>query len=504
MTRLRLPTPSSRSSRSSLAAAAPLVALALASGCSMGGIGSGDLGVTPGGVQDNRLARALIEDGLIPAGDTFRVEGIFSEHDLPFTDADTCAAVLCPRAALARHEPLDGRGGQLLVQIGFATNIHSESFEREPLNLALAVDISGSMSGEKIDAVRDALHTLTDQLGADDRVALIAFDDASDLRLKSTVMDASGRASLHAQIDGLEVRGGTNIEAGLSLAFEQVAPHAGAAGVEDRVMLLTDAQPNVGATGLDSFLGMTRYYAEAEVGTSVFGVGLDLGAELAQEMSAVRGGNYFFLADAEAIATVFDDEFDYIVTPLAYDFEATVRAAEGWVFGEAYGAPLDQPSEGVQIGASTLFLSARGGGVGVALRPGASEAIPATAESVADFDLSYLPVGAEDPEVFAASVPWSGGLPYQASFVAADDLGVFKMAALVDEYLALQAGADFCASKLPQADARARVVEAAARLDEVATILGDDALADESALMHQLADNIDGGVGSCNDSPYYY
>jgi Ca-activated chloride channel family protein len=501
MTRLRLPSFTTLP----LARAAALLGLALTTGagCSAGGLGSGDLGVTPGGVQDNRLAREMIEGGQIPAGETFRAEGIFSEHDLPFSDADSCEAVLCPRSALARHEPVDGSGAQLLIQIGFATNIHAESFERRPLNLALAVDISGSMSGEKIDAVREAMHTMTDQLGEGDHVALIAFDDNAELRLKSTTMDSSGRAALHAEIDRLHVRGGTNIEAGLSLAFEQVAPQAGAEGVEDRVMLLTDAQPNVGATGLDSFLGMTRYYAEAEIGTSIFGVGLDLGADLALEMSAVRGGNYFFLADTDAIKSVFDEEFDYVVTPLAYDFEATVRAAQGWTFGEAYGAPLDQPSEGVEIGAATLFLSTRSGGVGVALRPGEGDAIPASADSVADFDLSYIPVGAEAPEHFAESVPWGGG-PYSASFVTADDLGAFKMAVLIDEYLALKAGAEFCDAQLALADAKARVLEAAARLDEVATILGDDALADESELMLQLADNIDGGVGNCNGSPYYY
>ena len=199
-----------------------LPALALSSGCSMGGYSSGDLGVTPGGVQDNRYARELIEDGQIPDETAFRAEGILSEHDLPFTKGDACTELLCPRAAVARHQPVDGGDPQLLVQLGFATSIDAESFERRPLNLALAVDISGSMSGEKLDSVKEALTAMVDQLDGHDRVALAIFDDTAELRLKSTVMDEGGRDELRDAIAALEVRGGTNIEAGLSLAYAQV------------------------------------------------------------------------------------------------------------------------------------------------------------------------------------------------------------------------------------------------------------------------------------------
>ncbi|MCB9568202.1 MAG: VWA domain-containing protein [Myxococcales bacterium] len=474
-----------------------LPALALSSGCSMGGYSSGDLGVTPGGVQDNRYARELIEDGQIPDETAFRAEGILSEHDLPFTKGDACTELLCPRAAVARHQPVDGGDPQLLVQLGFATSIDAESFERRPLNLALAVDISGSMSGEKLDSVKEALTAMVDQLDGHDRVALAIFDDTAELRLKSTVMDEGGRDELRDAIAALEVRGGTNIEAGLALAFEQVAPLAGDPTVEDRVMLLTDAQPNVGATGLDSFLGMTRFYAESSIGATVFGVGLDLGAELAQEISKVRGGNYFYLADGEAITSIFEDEFEYIVTPLAYDLEAQVTASAGWGFAEAYGAPLDGPSSELEIGASTLFLSQRGGGIGVALRPGEGQELPLSADALAEFDLSFLPRGADAPVVDTLAVPWQGGQTYAASFVTADDLGAFKMAVLIDEYLALRAAADYCDGELTQEAALAIVKAASERLGEVGSILADAALKDDGELMATLAENLEAGSSRC-------
>ena len=490
-----------RKHRSTLPRAAALALVALSSASTLtacgGDFGSGGFGVTQGGVQDNRYARQQIEAGQIPSTEGFKAEGVFSEHDLPFTKSLDCEVLLCPQTALARHQPLVGAGEQLLIHVGFATGQQVEDFERRPLNLSLAVDISGSMTGAPIQAVRQALRTMVDQLGEEDRVSIVAFDDEAELRLKATAMDESGRASMRKAIDKLESRGGTNIEAGLKLAYKQVSPSAGDPDVEDRVMLLTDAQPNVGATDPGSFLGMIRSHAESEIGASIFGVGVDLGAELAQEMSTVRGGSYFYLTDEEAIASVFDDEFDTIVTPVAYDFEASVRAQAGWTFGEAYGASLDQPSEGVQIGASTLFLSKRNGGIGVTLRPGEGGELPESAESVADFDLSYLPQGSDELIEQYAAVPWSGGLPYQASFVVADDLGAFKMAVLIDEYLALEAGSDFCEGALGQEEAATLADEAAERLGEIATALADDLLARDAAVMTKLAENIRVGRERC-------
>ncbi len=448
-----------------------------------------NLGVTPGGSQDIGLARTIIGDGGIPDQSQFRVEGLFSEHDLPLPD-EACADLLCPRAAATPVEPVDDAGPRMLVQLGFATSVTSETFQRQPQNMALVVDISGSMEGGKMDSVQEALHTLAGQLDEGDHVALVAFDSRVEIRLSRRSMDAAGREALGRAIDGLDPRGSTDIEAGLHQGYSLVAPHAGADGVGDRVMLFTDARPNTGATDLGSFLGMARYYGASGIGISVFGVGLDLGAELATEVSEVRGGNSFYLADDEAIARVFDEEFDYIVTPLAYDLEVTVDAAEGLRFDEAFGAPLDQPGPKVEFGASTLFLSARDGGMGVTIEATTGELPTEGPAQLATFQLSYLERDAASPTTATVSVPWQGGVEIAGQQTSADALGVYKMSVLLDEYLALTAAAEYCDQLLTREEALARIGEAEVRLQEVATHLGDEPLEAEVALMSQLANNV--------------
>lgn len=467
--------------------------------------GAGELGVSPGGAQDIGYVRDVIEAGGIPSIGSWSAEGLFHEHDLPLSGPD-CDEVLCPRAQAASVPALQ----QVVVQVGFGTNITAESFERRDLNLGLAVDISGSMADGKLDAMKVALHALADRMTPDDRVSLVAFDDAAELRMEMRVMDEAGVAALRREIDRLQTRGGTNIEAGLALAYAQVLPSASTTGDEDRVMLFTDAQPNVGATGVGSFTAQVRDHAELGVGTTVFGTGLDLGVELAEEMSEVRGGAYVYLPDKEAIRAAFDEDFDYLVTPVAYDFEAHIDPDSGWRFVDAVGASLDDGAgdgglAGVDFGASTLFLSGGGGGIALVLQRRVDDIdapLPEAGEALARFDLRFVTADDSREVVDELELTFQGGTAWHSEGLGAespyaDDLGVYKMSMLLDEVDALTAAGMFCAGSLSRADALEAAQDAARRLQVVGGELEDAPLAAEAALMERLVGNLAGGQANC-------
>lgn len=481
---------------------AGLLPLVLATGCSDYGTMASDVGVTQGGSQDIGLAREIIEQGGIPTSEYFTSEGLFSEHDLPL-DGEVCEEILCPRAAAAVVDPVDLSGEQMLVQLGFGTRYETEPFERRPLNLAVAVDVSGSMDGEKMQATREALLALVEQLDDEDQLALVEFNDAARVVRNMTEMNDSGRRRMKWDILDLQAGGGTNIEAGMNKAYGQVAPDAAVTGLEDRVMLFTDAQPNIGATDTESFLGMARYYGAAGIGISVFGLGLDLGSELATEISNVEGGNTFYLADEEAISSVFDEEFDYMVTPVAYDLEVQVTLSDEFALAESYGTPVDEDEEIVDFGVSTLFLSSQDGGMGVTLVPASEEAMEASLaemapERIASFHLTYSTADDNRQQIeMELDVNWEGGDAYADETALADDYGVYKMSGLVDEYLALDAGAAYCEESLSPHAARTTVQEAEVRLEAMAQYLEDADLAEEAELMAKLAGNLSTGESAC-------
>ena len=481
--------------------------LALSSACSYDSMhGSMEMGVTQGGAQDINLAREIIESGGIPDQSQFRSEGLFSEHDLPLS-GDECELTLCPRTASARIVPTDDSGEALLVQIGFGSNIDADTYERRPQNLAVAIDISGSMGTEKMEAAKTALTVLVDQLDERDTLSIVAFDDRVDIISRPKTMDSNGRRQMKSKIEGLRSDGGTNIEAGLEEAFEQADKNSGQSGIEDRVMLLTDAQPNIGATDMSSFMGLTRHYADQGIGLSVFGVGMDLGAELATEMSTIRGGNSFFLADNEEIAEVFSEDFAFIVSPIAYDLDVEIELSAGWTIEDGYGIALDSPSAELEFGASTLFLSRRNGGMAAVLRHESGEIPDDLSGQIGRISASFDRADDSGRVEKETEIGFDGGQSFaleimEEEIYGADQIGVFRMAALIDEYQALTAAADFCDGTIDLSEAKLMVSRAAARLGRASTDLEDEGLGVEAELMLKLRENLESP--SCDGGMYGY
>ncbi|MCU0293630.1 MAG: VWA domain-containing protein [Thermoanaerobaculaceae bacterium] len=333
----------------------------LGQACGGGSAGSADMGATPGGAQDNGLARDQIDEGLVPHGEDITVEGMLNDHDLPL-EAPPCERDFCIRAAYAVAPALDTGRAAVFVQMGFSSGIDETSFRRAPLNLAVVVDRSGSMDGEKLNAVKLALSRLVDKLDPRDRLAIVLFDDRVDLLLESTLVE--NPEAIKARISDIYARGSTDMASGLRSGYAQVALNGGVEGVMDRVMVFSDAMVNTGDTGTETFIGLANDNAQRGVGLTVFGVGIDLNQELVLAISKLRGGNYFYLKDAAKIASVFDVDFDFLVTPLAYDLKFRLEPKAGFRIGQVYGYSAWQTgSSSVEINVATVFLSRNHGAI---------------------------------------------------------------------------------------------------------------------------------------------
>ncbi|MCA9520816.1 MAG: VWA domain-containing protein, partial [Myxococcales bacterium] len=326
-----------------------------------------NLGATPGGAQDIGLVRRWIEDGLVPTGNNLTVEGLLSEHDLPI-EGQTCEQFLCVHGALGMSPTLDDDDGTTFVQIGFMSGLRTDTFKRRPLNLVVVVDVSGSMgSGDKMVATREALNHLVDQLGEDDRFGIVKFNSEASVVLEST--PATDKAALKAAIAQLNAGGSTNIEAGLVMGYEMAAKFLEESGRNHRVMLFTDAQPNVGNTEQGGFIAIAKKYADLGIGLSSFGVGIDFQHELILGISQIRGGNYFYLENADKIRKVFDEDFDYLVTPLAYDMKVSLTPGANYEIVDVYGIPnWSKGEQTITLDVKTVFLSRNKGAIMLRLK----------------------------------------------------------------------------------------------------------------------------------------
>jgi Ca-activated chloride channel family protein len=383
-------------------------AAAIFSGCGPTGGGGGDVvGVSPGGQEDIAQARRQIEQGYLPEEDDITIEGFLSEHDIPLAQPEN-APELYASLGLAWRVPFGEPAPMGDLFLSFGTTIDLNAFERPPLNLAVVVDRSGSMaratddpyghrstyyfappdpfewlirifnpayvpppgplepSDSKLAALKIALNRLVDQLGPDDVLTLISFNETTTLDAGPMFMSDKSKAS--DAIARLRPYGGTNIYNAMEAGYRHVRSQRGGQRL-DRVILMTDALPNVGPQGTPEFVNLVAQHAADGIGFTLMGVGMDFGAELAREISAQRGGNAFYLADEARIASIFDEDFKFQVTPAAYDVRLDVTLPPEVGIREVFGVGDYLPgTRGATVHVPTLFFSRREGGGAIVVR----------------------------------------------------------------------------------------------------------------------------------------
>ncbi|HSL70653.1 MAG TPA: VIT domain-containing protein [Longimicrobiales bacterium] len=166
-----------------------------------------------------------------------------------------------------------------------------------PRDITAVIDVSGSMSGEKIQQARNALRQVLNSLSARDRFRLIAF--SNEVRSYRPEWTRASDAELDAArrwIAGLSAEGGTNISGALTEAFRGDTPD-NRLGI---ILFLTDGLPSVGEQNPERI----AQRAEAERGQDrvfAFGVGYDVNTYLLDRLSAAARGSTQYVQPGENV-----------------------------------------------------------------------------------------------------------------------------------------------------------------------------------------------------------
>lgn len=392
------------------------------------------MGATPGGAQDNGLAQTQVNQGQVPRPEAFTVEGLLNQYDLPL-ESLPCTQTLCIDAAYGVAPVLVEQRSAVFVQIGFSSGIDPATFHRQPLNLSVVVDKSGSMADQsKLDSVKQALYRLIDQLDEGDRLSIVLFDSSvSVLIAPAPVTD---RAKLKTAVAGISAGNTTNMAAGLRQGSAFVQANAGQPGISDRVMVFTDALTNTGDTDQSTFIQIAASNAAQNIGLTLFGVGTDLNQDLVLAITGMRGGNYFFLQDAATIATIFDTDFDYLVTPLGYNLDFQLLPAAGFVITAVYGFPAWRTgSTTVELNIPSVFLSRNHGAIVARLDP-INRTWPAGQSPLAELSLTYSPADGSALVTQSMEAAYSSSAPLADDTIFYSQRAVRKTVALVNTALA--------------------------------------------------------------------
>jgi len=229
-----------------------------------------------------------------------------------------------PDRTLVRTRGGSRRYVRLLIEAPAAL----ESRPRPLLNLAVVVDRSGSMHGDKIERARDAARQAVRKLRDGDRLSVIAYDDRIDLLLPSVAVEAAARRAAEDAISRLEARGTTNLCEGWLRGCEQAGHHLEADRLA-RALLLSDGLANQGITSAQEIASHAAALRERGVSTSTFGIGEDFDEVLLARMAEAGGGNFYYVESAAQIPGFVASEVGESLDVVARDASIVVRAPEG-------------------------------------------------------------------------------------------------------------------------------------------------------------------------------
>lgn len=160
------------------------------------------------------------------------------------------------------------------------------SGENSNLNVAFVVDLSGSMSGNKLITTQYAINSFLDILQENDRAGLITFTNSSYVRSGLT----SNIPSLKQIVNNMYASGGTAIYTGLSSAVDMLSNDD--AGGFDMVIVFTDGCDSSYTTYEANYKSIVNKAVENDICVYAIGIG-DVNTAILTKVAETTGGNYY-------------------------------------------------------------------------------------------------------------------------------------------------------------------------------------------------------------------
>lgn len=227
---------------------------------------------------------------------------------------------------------------EVIVQVEVEAR-KSDDTRRSPMNLAIVLDRSGSMSGAKLEKARQAAAMAVDKLSDNDIFSLVTYDDQTDLLIPpERVGGTDHREDIKARIHRIQAGGSTALHAGVVLGAKQVRRFFEKERV-NRVILLSDGLANVGPSRASDLSQLGRELRSDGISVSTIGLGDDYNEDLMTALAEASNANYYYVKDAEKLPGIFAQELGAARSLLARSIVIRIQAPDGVRLKEIIGRP---------------------------------------------------------------------------------------------------------------------------------------------------------------------
>ena len=341
------------------------------------------IGFSTGGAKDINNFRENIKNGYFPISTDITYNGLFYDYYFDTRGKTESEHLFSPSYSCAiSKDPISYRN-EYYMTVGLNSNIKESDFKRKKLNLIVLLDVSGSMGWgfssyyydgfsndnkntlksdddkkTKMEIANESVNILIDQLKADDRFGIVLFDDVANVIKQIELVSEMDIISTKKHISEIKANGGTNFEAGYTEATKLFKKYKNSnkSEYENRIILITDAMPNYGTISKEGLLSYIKDNADKGIYTTFIGVGVDFNTKLIEEISDVKGANYYSVHNSKEFKERMGEQFEYMVTPLVFDLNLNLKS-DDYNIEMVYGSDSENGKKENLMKVNTLFPS---------------------------------------------------------------------------------------------------------------------------------------------------
>ncbi|WP_110516691.1 vWA domain-containing protein [Herpetosiphon llansteffanensis] len=227
-------------------------------------------------------------------------------------------------SAVWSREPLPSGTSQVNYVLIQAKPEHVPTVQAAPpLNFCLVLDRSGSMAGDKIQHLREAVREIVANLRPIDAVSIVLFDDTLEVLVPARLADDV--PALQNAIESISEQGGTAMSLGLQAGLAELQKFQAADRV-GRVLLLTDGQT---WGDEDTCRNLAKQIGDLGVSITALGLGTEWNEALLDDLAAASNGESDYIADPSQIGKYFQQTLHSAQTTTVVNARLLLRLLPG-------------------------------------------------------------------------------------------------------------------------------------------------------------------------------